>query len=644
MFLPGGSVHRLIKILFACSALLLAATPVAAAPPTLVEIIEALRQKDVDTLSAAANDEAGIQSLAAIDPEAAVTLLLDIADGLASAKEFGSARATADRAVRLAERTWGVGSLELVEPLRRRAALFTTRDPPDSFWLMLAVYDLDRAKAIVAATAGDNAVAYADLDVALREARKQREVLDRQKAKGSAAPGKPDPLESVATLSLPPPPTASSPPPPPALPRASIIEGSPEPAEQSVAPEPSPEAVVPEADKNAVFDLVEIFYATERARTGQRGAVRFYGFRRGPLEYGRSKISVPRDREIGTLRTPSILTLDIFESEKRHFILKSVEPMSGATAFFQAVSSRVAVSDRKEVFVFIHGFNTTFEDGALRTAQMASDLRLDGAPILWSWPSRGAVLGYWNDAKEAESDVEAAALEAFLRDVVARTGATRIHLVSHSMGARPLLAALKRIGNPPEGVAPPFEEIVLAAPDIGIKPFDDVWPSVAGLGRRFTLYASARDKALALSRLVNGEQMVGDAAPIVTKPGLQSVDTTDASGGLLGHSDFAGTALDDFRGIIWLSLAPDSRCVLTAEPNQLRWWKFGGACPVEEFRQAAERAREVGGVSQALADVITEQTAVSDPRKLSTLQKLKNRLLEMGAAVSNSQRETQSTD
>jgi esterase/lipase superfamily enzyme len=486
----------------------------------------------------------------------------------------------------------------------RRAAISTTNvttgDRPKSFWLTLAVNDLKRAKAIVAATAGNNAVGYADLDVALRD-----------------IPVSPE--QSFGTFSVEP-----------------VLPASPPVANFGVPPASSPQAVV--------SDLVEIFYATERARTGQRGAVRFYGFRRGPLEYGRAEISVPRDRKIGTLRTPSIWTLDIIESEERHFILKSVEPMSGATAFFQAVSSRVAVSDRKEVFVFIHGFNTTFEDAALRTAQMASDLRLDGAPILWSWPSRGAVLGYWNDAKEAESEVEAAALEAFLRDVVARTGATRIHLVSHSMGARPLLAALKRIGNPPEGVAPPFEEIVLAAPDIGIKPFDDVWPSVAGLGRRFTLYASARDKALALSRRINGMQMVGDASPIVTKPGLQSVDTTDASGGLLGHSDFAGTALDDFRGIIWLSLAPDSRCVLTAEPEQVRWWKFGGACPVEEFRQAAERARKVGGVAQALAEVTTEQTAVSDPSKLSTLQKLKNRLLEMGANVANSQRETESTD
>jgi len=318
------------------------------------------------------------------------------------------------------------------------------------------------------------------------------------------------------------------------------------------------------------------------------------------------------------------------EDPARHFLPKSVEPMSGDKVFFQAVSSRVAASDRKEVFVFIHGFNTSFEDAALRTAQMASDLRLDGAPILWSWPSRGALLGYWNDAKEAESEVETAALEAFLRDVVARTGATRIHLVAHSMGARPLLAALSRIGNPPEGTPPPFGEIVLAAPDVGIAPFDDVWPSVAGLGRRFTLYASARDKALALSRQINGMQRVGDASPIVVKPGLQSVDTTDASGGLLGHSDFAGTALDDFRAIIWLSLAPDRRCVLTAESKQRPWWKFGGACPVDQFRLASEAARRAGGIAAALVQVEAD-LAAADPSRRPALENLRNRLLELGA-------------
>lgn len=379
-----------------------------------------------------------------------------------------------------------------------------------------------------------------------------------------------------------------------------------------------------------VFDLVNIFYATERARTGQPGAVRFYGGRRGPLEYGQATVSVPRNREVGTLDVPDIWTLDLRVDPARHFILTRVEPMRGDAAFFRAVTDRVAESDRKEVFVFIHGFNTTFEGAALRTAQMASDLRLDGAPILWSWPSRGAVLGYWNDAREAESEAEAAALETFLRDVVARTGATRIHLVSHSMGARPLLAALKRLGKPPEGSPPPFEEIVLAAPDVGIEAFDEAWPSVNGLGRRFTLYSSARDKALALSRWVNGMPRVGDASPVIVRSGLQTVDTTQASGGLLGHSDFAGTALDDFRAIIWLSLAPGRRCVLTAEVERQTWWSFGGPCPTDDFRLASEAARQAGGVIPALAQV-EAQLAIATPGERPALEILKNRLLDLGA-------------
>ena len=54
----------------------MAATPVVAAQPTFVEIIEALRQNDVATLQAALSDQAMISELAAVDPESAVVLLL----------------------------------------------------------------------------------------------------------------------------------------------------------------------------------------------------------------------------------------------------------------------------------------------------------------------------------------------------------------------------------------------------------------------------------------------------------------------------------------------------------------------------------------------------------------------------------------
>lgn len=403
--------------------------------------------------------------------------------------------------------------------------------------------------------------------------------------------------------------------------------GAPE-GEQPVTAEPPP---VVEAEEPK-FDLVEIFYATSRKRTGRTGAVNFYGGRRGSLEYGTAVVSVPRDREIGELPTPSIWTLEFRPDPDKHFILTKVTPVTDRRTFLGAVAARVAGSERKEVFVFIHGFNTTFEDGSLRTAQLAADLRLDGAPIMWSWPSAGGVLSYWRDADQAENPAEASALAAFLRDVVQTTGATRVHLVAHSMGNRPLMAALKLLDEPGPRRAPMFDEIVFAAPDVGVREFDELWPSISRVSDRFTLYASARDKALMLSQAINAMQRIGDASPIVVRPGLQTIDTTDASDGLLGHADFAGTALDDFRAVIWLSLAPDRRCVLTGETGEARWWRFGGACPALEFREASQTVRLAGSLEAALAEV-GERLELSDGEEREYLEKLRARLEALERAL-----------
>ena len=44
----------------------------------------------------------------------------------------------------------------------------------------------------------------------------------------------------------------------------------------------------------------------------------------------------------------------------------------------------------------------SFEDAARRTAQIAHDLGLPLVPMLYSWPSEGAVLRYGTDAANVE--------------------------------------------------------------------------------------------------------------------------------------------------------------------------------------------------------------------------------------------------
>jgi esterase/lipase superfamily enzyme len=360
-------------------------------------------------------------------------------------------------------------------------------------------------------------------------------------------------------------------------------------------------AGAPEGAAN--FDLVDVYYATHRLPTGRAAPSGFYGGERGPLSFGVAEVSVPRERAPGAIPRPSVWTLEFRPDPNRHMILNSVTAVTDRDSFFQRVSQAVAAGERKEAFVFVHGYNTSFEGAAIRTAQLAVDMNLDGAPILYSWPSRASLLGYAADTRAVADEALLAEVAAFMIDVAQKTGAERVHLVAHSMGNRVLTRALDRIAAARAGQPALFDEVVLAAADVGVDEFEATFPRILPTGERFTLYASQRDRALQISEQINAMRRVGDARQVVVREGLQTVDTTSASGGLLGHDDFAGSALADFRAVMWLSLAPERRCVLeTAETGGGRYWAFGGGdCPAQEFEEATQMVRVNGSIELALA-------------------------------------------
>lgn len=395
------------------------------------------------------------------------------------------------------------------------------------------------------------------------------------------------------------------------------------------APPPPPVApVVAEADRN--FRLVDIYWATHRAPTGRPAPDEAYGGHPGPMAYGTAEVSVPRDRAVGSVpMAPTFLTFEFRPDPNRHMILNSVTPITDREGFMAAVSNRVAGSARKEMFVFLHGYNTSFEGAALRTAQLAVDMNLDGAPILYSWPSRATVLSYAADTRTVADSAMLDEVAAFLTETAERSGAERIHLVAHSMGTRVLLRALDRIAAHQGSQPPIFNEVIFAAADIGVDEFENTWPRITPTGKRFTLYASQRDRALQVSAQVNRMRRVGDAREITLQPGLQTVDTTAASGGLLGHDDFAGSALADFRAVVWLSLPPERRCVLrNAGSPEASFWSFGSGCPESDFVTAAELVRSNGSYPLALSALEAELPDAAAERR-TLLEKARDRLTGM---------------
>ena len=310
--------------------------------------------------------------------------------------------------------------------------------------------------------------------------------------------------------------------------------------EPASAPPPPPPAQADGAGSEKHFTPVKVFYATDRRPTGRSEPARFYSGERGadePLSLGVCEVSVPHDHRMGYLEKPSIWKLQIRQDPEKHVVLLSVKP-EARDDFLRDLSATVGASQGKEAFVFIHGYNVKFEDAARRTAQLWFDLKFDGAAILYSWPSKGSVSEYFAD--EAAVEWTTPHLKKFLEEIVANSQASTVHLIAHSMGNRPLTAALKAIATDARpSPRPQFRQMVLTAPDIDAGVFRQLAQEIQKTAERVTLYASSVDKALAASRKIHKYRRAGESgAKITVVRGVDTIDVSAVDTGLLGHSYF----------------------------------------------------------------------------------------------------------
>jgi esterase/lipase superfamily enzyme len=301
-----------------------------------------------------------------------------------------------------------------------------------------------------------------------------------------------------------------------------------------------------------------------------------YGGERGPLELGSCDVSIPKRHEVGELESPSILDFEFREDPNRHIVLIGVQ-REPADQFYANVRACVGKSSNKSAFVFVHGFNTSFDDAARRTAQIAYDLKFDGAPIFYSWPSQAHIWEYPVD--ETNVAWTEPHLRQFLTDVASQSGAEHVHLIAHSMGNRALTSAIRDLSFLPDSLRPKFDEVVLTAPDIDAELFkNEIAPAVVKMARRVTLYASSNDEALILSKKVHGYARAGDTgSELIVLPGLDTVDVSAVDTSLLGHSYYGEnvSVLADIIEVFRASKPADQRHWLHAHLlGKLKYWVF----------------------------------------------------------------------
>jgi esterase/lipase superfamily enzyme len=325
------------------------------------------------------------------------------------------------------------------------------------------------------------------------------------------------------------------------------------------------------SDGDQDYVTINVYYGTDRAATGNSTPSAYYGGDRGELEYGRVAVSVPQGHSVGELESPVWWKFEFREDPASHVMLHEVLPLGRETTMDE-IRGLVLQSAEKSAFVFVHGFNVSFEDAALRTGQLAYDLDFDGAPIFYSWPSDGTVSAYTRD----ESDVQWSwpHLYEFLSQVAENTGAERVHVIGHSMGNRAVTSALLRFAR--NGTGPVFDQVLLTAPDIDADVFtEQIAPVIPGAAQRVTLYASSRDRALRVSKAVHGYARAGDSGEgLVVIGGIDTIDASEIDTDMLGHSYFAQTELilKDIAAVLGRAGMPEERGLVPRLKEVLTYW------------------------------------------------------------------------
>ncbi len=386
----------------------------------------------------------------------------------------------------------------------------------------------------------DEAVAQAEAQAMARAEAERREAQAREEAQRKQADAQAEARRAAeresraredAGMEAPPPP----PPPPPRTGR-------------SRAPAARPSA--PTAD----YVNVDVFYATNRspdaAFDSRPAADRFTAANAGKLTYGQARVSIPKRHVAGELESPRWYLLEFEEDPARHVVLQDVSRLPEG-AFFGSLQSRVRASGDSSAFVFVHGFNVSYRDAARRTAQLAYDLRFDGAPVFYSWPSQASLAGYFTDEETIARSVPL--IEDFLADMADRSGASNLYVIGHSMGTRGVTRALRNLVAKRPDLRGRFRGIILAAPDIDAKVFrDQLAPAMHLASGRVTLYASSEDLALKASRQVNRGPRAGDSSEgVMLVDGIDTIDVSGVDESVLAHSYFmeSDKVMGDIRQI-----------------------------------------------------------------------------------------------
>lgn len=252
--------------------------------------------------------------------------------------------------------------------------------------------------------------------------------------------------------------------------------------------------------------------------------------------YLRVVVSVPSGHRPGRIEWPS----GVPDARSSFAVLES-----RTITHSEFIASAAA---KRSALVFVHGYNTSFQESLFRLVQISADSDISGTPVLFSWPSRGHFLSYLADRDSSNFSRDEFAQT--LTDLGSRKIETRI--LAHSMGSWLTVEGLRQLSlQSRTDILKQIDQVILAAPDIDIDLFRKQLYVVGRLSRPIVVLATRDDLALATSRWLAGASakvgalniMDPDTVTLAKERNLQIIDISEVrSATMIRHDRFVSLA------------------------------------------------------------------------------------------------------
>ena len=294
---------------------------------------------------------------------------------------------------------------------------------------------------------------------------------------------------------------------------------------------------LPENDPIEKIPYKGILYATDRRPAGEDDTERYYVNDRGQfVRLGVARVTLGEQtfnwdfaRKVSMLKTRSDkFPIKISSIEEWGLLGSTVpywadidlmfpdRPPPDATGrFTDAINAQLALSKKKHVYIYVHGFKVVYENPVLVASELWHFMGYNGVFIAYAWPSTPSAFAYIKDSDT--SGGYARNFRLLLEDIAEQTDVEQIHVIGYSNGTRLVTRALEQLALINQGKTAEeiyeklhIHDVILVGSDLDRGVFHSyLSDGLLNVQKHLTIYMSKSDKALGMAQFLTRRQRVG---------------------------------------------------------------------------------------------------------------------------------------